>query len=349
MSKILASEEKVEFSGEEPVSEPSPQVGVVIPIFNGAADLPDLLYCLAQQTYPREQIQYTLVDNGSCDRTPDLLKTAAVQFQSLGFALHSLTASDIQSSYAARNAGLVAMLSGNVAREIIAFTDVDCRPEPVWLRNLVRPFADPQVGLVAGEVLPLEPATWLERYAARRAFLSQQHTLAHGFLPYGQTANLAVRRSPLETVGLFRPHLTSGGDADLCWRILQTGDWEIRFAEGAIARHRHRATLSALWEQWQRYGRSDAHLHELHGSALMRSLTVQDAATRLARWLLKELPSVGFRLLRRQEPWDRLLDTLLDVFCAAARSWGQRHSPLPEAARAIARLPDGTLVNAPPR
>lgn len=339
------SQEKVEFSGEGLFPEPSPRVGVVVPIFNGAADLPDLLFCLAQQTYPREQIQYALVDNGSCDRTPDLLQAAAMQFQSLGFVLHSLTASDIQSSYAARNAGLVAMLSGNAPCEIIAFTDVDCRPEPDWLRNLVRPFAEPQVGLAAGEVLPLEPATWLERYAARQAFLSQRHTLAHGFLPYGQTANLAVRRSPLETVGLFRPYLTSGGDADLCWRILQTGDWEIRFAEGAIARHRHRATLPALWEQWQRYGRSDAHLHELHGSALMRSLTVQDTATRLARWLLKELPEVGPHVLSRQEPWDRLLDTPLDVFCAAARSWGQRHSPFPKAAQAIAQLPDGRLVH----
>ncbi|MBF2086351.1 MAG: glycosyltransferase [Thermoleptolyngbya sp. C42_A2020_037] len=337
----------MELSEEEPFSELYPRVGVVIPIHNGAADLPELLSCLSQQTYPRERVQYVLIDNGSGDRTPDLLQTAAMQFQSLGLTLRPLTVSDIQSAYAARNAGIVAALSGNTPCEIIAFTDVDCRPNPDWLRNLVQPFAEPQVGLVAGEVLPLKPATWLERYAARREFLSQRHTLAHGFLPYGQTANLAVRRSPLEAVGLFRPYLTSGGDADLCWRILQTGQWELRLAEGAIARHRHRATLPALWKQWQRYGRSDAHLHELHGSTRMRSLTWQDAATRLARWLLKELPSVAPHALRGQEPWDRLLDPPLDLFCAAARSWGQQRSPFPEAARAIAWLPDGTLVNPP--
>ncbi|HIK39426.1 MAG TPA: glycosyltransferase [Thermoleptolyngbya sp. M55_K2018_002] len=337
----------MELLREEPSSDQYPRVGVVIPILNGAADLPELLSCLSQQTYSRERIQYVLIDNGSGDRTPDLLQTAAMQFQSLGLTLRPLTVSDIQSAYAARNAGIVAALSGDTPCEIIAFTDVDCRPNPDWLRNLVQPFAEPQVGLVAGEVLPLKPATWLERYAARREFLSQRHTLSHGFLPYGQTANLAVRRSPLEAVGLFRPYLTSGGDADLCWRILQTGQWELRLAEGAIARHRHRATLPALWKQWQRYGRSDAHLHELHGSALMRSLTWQDAATRLARWLLKELPSVAPHVLREQEPWDRLLDTPLDLFCAAARSWGQRRSSFPEAARAIAWLPDGTRVNSP--
>jgi GT2 family glycosyltransferase len=315
------------------------QVGVVIPIYNGAADLPSLLRCLSQQTYPQAQIQYLLVDNGSSDRTLDLLRAAAIHFHALGLALRPLTAPEIQSAYAARNAGILAALSGDNPCEIIAFTDVDCRPEPDWLQNLVQPFAEAQVGLVAGDVLPLEPATWLERYAARREFLSQRHTLAHGFLPYGQTANLAVRRSPLETVGLFRPYLTSGGDADLCWRILQTGNWEIRLAEGAIARHRHRATLPALWEQWQRYGRSDAHLHDLHGSDLMRSLTWQSSTTRLARWLLKELPPLAPRVINRQEPWDRALDTPLDLFCAAARSYGQRHSTLPESARAIAWLP----------
>lgn len=325
-------------SPEELFSGGSLRVGVVIPIYNGAADLPSLLLCLSRQTYPQAQVLYVLVDNGSSDRTLDLLRAAATHFRTLGLALCSLTAPDIQSAYAARNAGIVAALSDDNPCDIIAFTDVDCRPKPDWLQNLVRPFAEPQVGLVAGEVLPLSPATWLERYAARREFLSQRHTLAHGFLPYGQTANLAVRRSPLETVGLFRPYLTSGGDADLCWRILQTGNWEIRFAESAIAHHRHRTTLPTLWEQWQRYGRSDAHLHELHGSALMRSLTCPDSATRLARWLLKELPHLAPRVLKGQEPWDRALDTPLDLFCAAARSHGQRRSTLPEAARAIAWL-----------
>ncbi|GAB4461264.1 MAG: hypothetical protein OHK0037_09910 [Elainellaceae cyanobacterium] len=326
-------------SPEELYSGGSLRVAVVIPIYNGATDLPSLLLCLSQQTYPQAQILYVLVDNGSSDRTLDLIGAAATHFRTLGLALCPLTAPELQSAYAARNAGIVAALSSSKPCEIIAFTDVDCRPEPDWLQNLVQPFAEPQVGLVAGEVLPLEPATWLERYAARREFLSQRHTLAHGFLPYGQTANLAVRRSPLEAVGLFRPHLTSGGDADLCWRILQTGNWEIRFAESAIARHRHRATLPALWEQWQRYGRSDAHLHELHGSDLMRSLTWQGSTTRLARWLLKELPRLAPRVMNRQEPWDRALDTPLDLFCAAARSYGQRHSTLPESARAIAWLP----------
>ncbi|GAB4139496.1 MAG: hypothetical protein Fur0046_14620 [Cyanobacteria bacterium J069] len=330
-----------------------PRVAVVIPVYNGAADLPDLLQALSRQTYPQKQVRYFLSDNGSGDRTFEQIQSAVGRFQSLGLVLQALSAPQIRSSYAARNVGILAALAQVTEEdaaqglspalpwcEIIAFTDVDCRPQPDWLSQLVSPFIDPQVGLVAGEVLPLNDESWLERYAARREFLSQRHTLAHRFLPYGQTANLAVRRSPLEEVGLFRPYLTSGGDADLCWRILQTGRWQIRLAAGAIAHHRHRATLTALWEQWQRYGRSDAHLNALHGAPLMRSLTPKDYGTRLARWLLKETPAVIPPVLRQQEPWDRLLDTPLDLFCAAARAKGQRHSTLPAAARAIAWPPN---------
>jgi len=40
-------------------------VTVVIPIYNGESDLPDLLACLRSQTYPPRQVEYLLVDNNS--------------------------------------------------------------------------------------------------------------------------------------------------------------------------------------------------------------------------------------------------------------------------------------------
>jgi glycosyltransferase involved in cell wall biosynthesis len=55
---------------------PLPFVSVIIPIYNGEADIPDLLRCLQAQTYPQDQIEYLLVDNGSTDRTLALLQAA---------------------------------------------------------------------------------------------------------------------------------------------------------------------------------------------------------------------------------------------------------------------------------
>jgi GT2 family glycosyltransferase len=158
------------------------------------------------------------------------------------------------------------------------------------LELLVKPFAKTEIGLVAGEIQALPSTNWLEKYSDRKDTLSQKHTLAHSFCPYGQTANLAIRKQAFEQVGLFRPYLTTGGDADICWRILRETDWQLEFVEAAFIRHRHRATLQELRSQWQRYGRSNRYLHELHGVQLMPESTLKNTLYRLSRWVLKENP-----------------------------------------------------------
>ncbi|MDX2214377.1 MAG: glycosyltransferase [Oculatellaceae cyanobacterium bins.114] len=323
------------FAVDTPSDQPFlPRVSVIIPIYNGEQDVPPLLDCLNAQTYPRDRVDYLLVDNASRDRTLTLLKEAAEQSATEGLILRCLSETKIQSSYAARNTGIKATQS-----EILAFTDADCRPQANWLYDLVQPFVDETVGIVAGEVLALEGNSLLEEYSGRRETLSQKHTLAHPFYPYGQTANLAVRRQAFEKAGLFRPYLTTGGDADLCWRIQQQGNWKIIFAEQAAVQHRHRATLEELRSQWRRYGRSNRYLHELHGVSLARELTSKDYAYRWSRWLLKEVPLTAQKILTRRAHWSFLLDTPLDLLCTQARAKGQRDARLSEQARQIEWMP----------
>lgn len=307
-----------------------PTVSVIVPIYNGESDLPDLIPQLLAQTYPTDRVEYLLVDNASQDHTPDLLQMAVTQAQTQGITLRHLVESQIQSSYAARNQGI-----RQATGEILAFTDADCRPQPDWLMQLVQPLADPTVGLVAGEVLALPSQNLLEQRAERQETLSQKHTLAHPFCPYGQTANLAVRRQILAHVGLFRPYLTTGGDADFCWRVLQQTSYRIEFASDAIVRHRHRSTWQELMSQWRRYGRSNRYLHELHGVSLRPDFSVKEYAYRWIRWGLKELPQASAKLLTGRGQLVDLLETPIYLCCNQARSVGQRDAKLPEAARHI--------------
>ena len=302
-----------------------PKISVIVPIYNGEADLPGLLNCLKTQTYPSHLVNYCLVDNGSHDRTSEMLN-ASQDAQNLVV----LSESQIQSSYAARNVGI-----RSTTGEILVFTDADCRPEPDWLEHLIQPFEDSAVGLVAGEVKALLGNTLLEQYADRQETLSQKHTLAHPFCAYGQTANLAVRYQVFEQVGLFRPYLTTGGDADFCWRVLRQTPWQMQFAEWAIVQHRHRSTLAELRSQWRRYGRSNRYLHELHGVDLMRETSLQGYGYRLARWLLKELPIAILQGLQQKATLADLFSTPIGLICAHARTTGQRHAQLPDRAREI--------------
>jgi glycosyltransferase involved in cell wall biosynthesis len=307
------------------------KVSVVVPIYNGEADLPELIECLRSQTYPPEEVEYLLVDNNSSDRTKDLIETAA---ENAVISIRPLRENEIQSSYAARNRGIRAALG-----EIIAFTDADCRPQAQWLEKLIEPFNNnPNLGIVAGEIVALPGKNLLEKHADRQETLSQKHTLANSFCPYGQTANLAVRREALETVGLFRPYLTTGGDADICWRILRETSYELKLAEEAIVKHRHRSTLAELASQWRRYGKSNKYLHELYGVDLSRELTAKEYIYRSLRWLLKELPKTGIKAILGKADGADLLNTPIGLFNVRARSRGQREAKLPEEARRIDRL-----------
>jgi glycosyltransferase involved in cell wall biosynthesis len=307
-----------------------PKVSVIVPIYNGEADLPELLACLQQQTYPAERVEYLLVDNNSDDRTPELLQAAVQDCQPKGFPLKYLAEKQIQSSYAARNAGIRAATG-----QVLAFTDADCRPDPNWLTALMQPFADSSVGLVVGEIAALSGKTLLEQYADRQDTLSQKHTLTHPFCPYGQTANLAVRYAVLHQIGLFRPYLTTGGDADFCWRILKQTEWKYAFAEAAIVRHRHRATLPEFRSQWRRYGKSNRYLHELHGVDLMRKITWKESGYRLGRWLVKEIPSTTIKTLAGKAQLVDLVSTPIGLLGAWYRSAGQQDAQLPLEAKEI--------------
>ncbi|MCU0525626.1 MAG: glycosyltransferase [Elainella sp. Prado103] len=325
-----------------------PSLSVIIPIYNGEADLPELIATLQQQDYPSDRVEFLLVDNHSQDGTATQLRAISRQDQ----RFHSLSETQIQSSYAARNCGIRAAKG-----EILVFTDADCRPQPQWLQAIVHPFLDPvqsaTLGIVAGEIAALPGHSLLERYAERRDILSQRHTLTHPYCPYGQTANLAVRRCLFDQVGLFRPYLTTGGDADLCWRILRSGQWQWQWAEQAIVQHRHRTTLPELRSQWQRYGRSNRYLHELHGVELMPPLTRSDRLRRWGRWLLKELPLNFIKvhtLGTGISNWiDAMVETPLDLLCQQARWQGQCQAQLPDEARQIEwLLPGRFLPEVPP-
>lgn len=331
-------------NGVDPAYSYFPQVSVIVPIYNGEQDLPGLLACLMAQTYPARYVEYLLVDNGSRDRTPTLLTAATADFAAKGLTFKALSEPNIQSSYAARNVGIRAAQS-----EFLAFTDADCYPAPNWLTELMQPFTDSSVGLVAGKIAALPGKTWVEKYSECKDMLSQEHTLKNKFRPYGQTANLAIRTEALRQAGIFRPHLTTGGDADICWRI-QADDvqivsasdepWQLKYASDAVIQHRHRQTIKGLHSQWYRYGKSNRYLHELHGIRLAWQLSKKEERRALLRWVLRDLPqAIAGVVFTRKLNIDKFLGVPADIYCARARDLGQKEAELKEEAREIADYP----------
>lgn len=305
-------------------------ISVIIPIYNGEKDLPELIECLVKQTYPQQLVEYLLVDNNSSDRTSEILVTASQKAQAQGINLKHLSENKIQSSYAARNLGI-----RQSKYDILAFTDADCRPQSNWLTELIKPFTEEQIGIVVGEIFALTGNSLLEKYAEHKQIMSQKFLLEHPFCAYGQTANIAIRKQAFKEVGLFRPYLTTGGDADICWRIQKESNWKLKYAPEAIISHRHRSNFKNFRSQFYRYGCSNEYLHELHGVPLMRELTSSEVIYRLSRWLFKEIPQNSLKIAFKKAPLIDLINTPIDLIGFNARTLGQKSSKLPELAKQI--------------
>jgi glycosyltransferase involved in cell wall biosynthesis len=126
--------------------------------------------------------------------------------------------------------------------DVIAFTDDDCRVSPDWVGQMRRVFeSDPDVAVVCGRVsVPLElwalgHTEWF--HPKERVWRGRYPPLGRD---WGLTANMGVRRSALNRIGLFDPllgvgaPLRSGGEPDFLFRALRGGFTVINAEEVAV-------------------------------------------------------------------------------------------------------------------
>lgn len=137
--------------------------------------------------------------------------------------------------------------------EWLVFVDADTVPAPDLLDRYFDPPPAASTAVLAGGIDDwTDQDTRVARHVERRRKLDQATTLSHR-RPYGQTANLAVRRDAFAAVGGWPDPVRSGGDADLCWRLTEAG-YGLEARPQARVRHRNRATLRALLAQLHRHG-----------------------------------------------------------------------------------------------
>ena len=214
-----------------------PFVSIVIPVRNGERTVEPCLEALLSLDYEGE-LEIKVVDNGSTDST-------VARVASLGVPLvHEPS----QGRGIARNTGI-----RKTKGEIVAFIDSDCIAEPSWLTELVRPYDDPDVVGVGGEIHAATPFTGVQKYLERRESCWQQYCVQGGrrkLSGFLITANASYRRWVLDLVGGFDPHFVTAEDVDLGHRVRNTG-YKLAYAGGAIVHHHLRETTRELF--WQRY------------------------------------------------------------------------------------------------
>jgi len=230
----------------------TPKVSVIIPVYNGAHTIASCLESVLGQTYPGDAYDVIVVENGSTDETSTIAERYPVR----------LFHSDRRGPAAARNLGLA-----ESDADIVAFTDADCVADAKWLSELVKPYTDPKVGGVGGAILAYEHhnRTIAEAFSEEHSPLVNFVSGEHEFLPHLYTANASYRRGLLAETGAFDPRLVTAEDVDLAWRLQLQTDARVCYSPQAIVYHRHRSTPAGLARQYRQYGFGEILLDTMYG------------------------------------------------------------------------------------
>ena len=132
----------VRLRGDRPAPAPFaeadlPAITVVVAAYNEAAWIEEKVRTTLALDYPADKLRLLVVADGSTDGTEALARAAGAEV---------LFEPARNGKVAAMNRAMV-----HVTTPLVAFTDANARLAPDALRHLVAPFAEAEVGAVAGE------------------------------------------------------------------------------------------------------------------------------------------------------------------------------------------------------
>ena len=187
------------------------EVSIVIPTYNRSALLRDALNSVLRQDSDAA-FEIVVVDNNSQDDTKAVVDSLMERHSD---KLHYVVEPQQGNAYA-RNRGIETAKAA-----IIAFIDDDVTVESGWLKSLKKVLdTRSDLSFVGGRVLPRwsgSPPSWLTPdHWSPLALLDygDNELMISGTSPRGLlTANIALRRSVFEEVGMFSPQLQRVKDA----------------------------------------------------------------------------------------------------------------------------------------
>jgi cellulose synthase/poly-beta-1,6-N-acetylglucosamine synthase-like glycosyltransferase len=126
----------------------TPKVSLIITAYNEERDIAAKLDNTLALDYPLDKLELIVASDCSSDRTDEIVRSYGVR----GVCLHRRP-ERLGKSVAQNHA--VKLASG----EILVFSDATTMYAPDAVRQIVRSFADPQVGCVAGQLIYVDQAT----------------------------------------------------------------------------------------------------------------------------------------------------------------------------------------------
>jgi glycosyltransferase involved in cell wall biosynthesis len=211
------------------------QVSIIIPTLNHAKYLKNALTSVQNQTFPKDEYEIIVVDNGSTDNTQQVTEQIIATYQTHQIRYIWEPEPGLLSG---RHRG-----AKEAKGQILVFIDDDIEADKGWLAAIMDAFQDPSVHLVGGPSQPdykSEPPAWLESFWEQHEYGRLCGWLS--LLDFGEQIreidpifiwglNYAIRKKTLFEVGGFHPdcipkHLQrfqGDGEIGLSTKIRETG------------------------------------------------------------------------------------------------------------------------------
>jgi len=221
----------------------SRSVSVIICTQNRADILLDTIKLLREQDYPDASFEIIVVDNASCDQTPQVVQELAAK---PGVPVRYV-AEDRRGITFARNRG-----AEEAQYSYLAYLDDDCSVEPDWLSRLISGFdLEGNVVAVGGKVIldwsyvdrPIWLGSGLELWLGANGHLASQPCLLDGKTQVMES-NMAIKKNAWEKAGgflgmeLFGSRHMASGEILYLLEKLRENDGEIAFVPQASVIHR---------------------------------------------------------------------------------------------------------------
>jgi lipopolysaccharide/colanic/teichoic acid biosynthesis glycosyltransferase/glycosyltransferase involved in cell wall biosynthesis len=218
-----------------------PHVSVVVPAYNAAGTIDLCLDALADQTFPREDYEIIVVDDGSTDDTRARVGAhAGVQ----------LVTQDHAGPAAARNLGAQRAMG-----DILLFTDADCAPARDWIERMCAAFDDKGTVGVKGAYVTRQQEI-VARFAQLEYEAKYDRMAQHRFIDFIDTYAAGYRRDVFLANGGFDPIFphASVEDQEFSFRLARQG-LKMVFIQDALVYHlSHPGSVLTYWRRKFRIG-----------------------------------------------------------------------------------------------
>ena len=232
-------------------------ISVVVPVYNSEGTIGNTVKALLKQNYPKNKYEIVLVDDGSTDKTVEVVSKFPVKIIKLK---HKGPAN-------ARNVG-----AKKSKGDIVLFTDADCIPDKNWIKNMVKPFKNEKVAGVSGTYKTLNRHSLLARFIGYDIQYRHEKMKKKRYIDFVGTFSAGYRKSVFLKEGGFDTTflMSSGEDPELSYRIAKKH--KIVFQPSAFVKHPHpdrlkRYLRQKFWRIYWRFFMYDRHKEKMLGDS----------------------------------------------------------------------------------